>query len=88
MQLVANESNYRYPDVMGSRCENGPTQIISYIFIIVAIAGFAMLPYVPLPGTIAAKLTMEKESKMKLLLLVLGMSPHSFWYAYPEYFVS
>ena len=39
-----------------------------------------MFSYVPLPGAIAAKLTMEKESKMKLLLLVLGMSPHAFWY--------
>ena len=45
------------------------------------ITGLAMLAFVPLPGAIAAKLTMEKESKMKLLLLVLGMSPHSFWSA-------
>ena len=78
--MLSNEKTYIYPDVLGSRCETAPIQIITFMSIVVAISGLAMLAFVPFPGAIAAKLTMEKENKMKSLLLVMGMSPHSFWY--------
>ena len=68
--------------MFGARCRGFPTKIISLMLLVCVFSGVAMLPFMPLPGAIAAKLTMEKESKMKLLLLVLGMSPHSFWCAH------
>lgn len=74
-------STFSYPVLFGSRCNSFPTKIISLMMLVCLFSGVAMLPFVPLPGAIAAKLTMEKESKMKLLLLVLGMSPHYFWCA-------
>lgn len=75
-------ANFTYPVLFGARCNGFSTKIISLMLLVCLFSNIAMLPFVPLPGAIATKLTMEKESKMKLLLLVLGISPHAFWCAH------
>ena len=80
MQLYSN-SNYSYPLVNGSRCSALPSHVVYMMLLVMIICGFVILAYVPMPGAVAGRLCAEKESRMKQLLLVLGMSPHSFWYS-------
>ena len=80
MQLYSNISNYPYPLVNGSRCAALPTHVVYMMMFLMIICGLVILAYVPMPGAVAGRLCAEKESRMKQLLLVLGMSPHSFWY--------
>ena len=78
-QLLANKSDYEYPVLSGARCLGEPREILFMMLLVQAIVGLIMLAFVPMPGAIAARLCAEKESRMKQLLLVLGMSPHAFW---------
>ena len=79
-QLIANESDFVYPLVNGARCSDLPTHVVYMMLLVMILSGLVVLTYVPLPGAIAGRLCAEKETHMKQLLLVFGMSPHAFWY--------
>jgi hypothetical protein len=81
VRALTNNSNFTYPRVQSVVCPSAETRVVWPVWTINWLLSFAPASYLLLPGAIATRLVAEKETKMKLLLLVFGMSPHAFWYS-------